>query len=68
MEATSQRAAIIALHQCGLRVCDIVRQLGVQRGTISKAITRYCELGDLSDRPRSGRPSTANIPKTRKLV
>ncbi len=68
MNNQSQRAAIIELHSRGNRICDIVRQLGIPRRNVSRAISRFRELGDLNDRPRTGRTVTADTPRNRNII
>ena len=64
----NNRTAIISLFLNNIRQCDIARQLKIPHQTVSKAITRYQELGNDMDRPRSGRPRTKNTAKTRKYI
>jgi len=68
MNNQSQRAAIIELHSSGNRICEIVRQLGIAKGTVCRTISRFRELGNLEDRPRSGRPTTADTPRNRNII
>ena len=53
---TENRAAIIALHRAGKFNSDIAKTLSIGRSTVWKTLKRFNERGDLSDRPRSGRP------------
>jgi transposase len=62
------RAAIVELFQTEKTQAEIVQLLGVHKGTVSKTIKRYQELGTLADRPRSGRPRTARTPEAIRLV
>lgn len=59
MDRQMQRADIISSYGRGNRVCDIVRELNFHRKTVQRVISRYEELGNLSDRARSGRPRTS---------
>ena len=63
------RESIIALHLKNVRQCDIAKRLDVCRKLVSKTMKRYQELGNIQDRPRSGRPVTAvtheNVNKVR---
>lgn len=68
MNNQSRRAAIIELHLRGNRNCEIVRQLGIDKRTVSRAISRFRELGGLEDRPRAGRPATADTPRNRNII
>ncbi|CAG0884807.1 unnamed protein product [Darwinula stevensoni] len=47
---------------------NIAKTLGACRRTVIRAINRYEELGDEGDRPRSGRPRTANTPENRRKL
>ncbi len=62
------RSAIIALHKSGKRPRQIAKELSAPPRTVYYTIKRYEELGNEMDRPRSGRPRTANIPKNRDIV
>lgn len=64
----NKRGEIIALHNIGKGQIEIVRMLGIPKQTVSYAIKRYKELGCTKDRPRSGRPCSANTPHIRKII
>jgi DNA-binding transcriptional ArsR family regulator len=68
MDSQSQRAAIIEFHARGNRICDIVRQLGIHKRTVSRTLYRFYELGNLEDCPQSGRPTTAYTPLNRNII
>lgn len=63
-----KRAAIISLFLAGKRQVDIRRTLNVSQQLVSKTIKRYKELGTAQDRPRSGRPPTADTVRHRNLI
>lgn len=67
-EGKATRTAIIALHLKGKRPCDIIRLLHLNKLTVLRVIKRYKELGNTLDRPRSGRPPTANIARNVKVL
>ena len=46
----------------------IIKQLKVPKSTVYNTVARFKELGDDKDRPRSGRPCTARIPKIIKVA
>jgi transposase len=62
------RAAIVALHRQGRRQVEIVRLLRVSQQLVSKAVKRFNEQGNNLDRPRSGRPCTADNVRNRELI
>ena len=68
IERENIRTSLISLHQQNKRQIEIVRLLNVSKSVVSKAIKRFKELGHTKDRPRSGRPRTANTPANRKLI
>ena len=53
---TENRAAIVALHRAGKSNSDIAKTLSIGRSTVWKTLKQFNKRGDLSDRPRSGRP------------
>ena len=55
---SDKREAIVALHRAGKSDSTIAKTLSIARSTVWKTLTRFNERGDLSDRPRSGRPRT----------
>src|SRR5438128_2712659 len=62
------RYAIVRLFQQGKKKCDISRLLQVPETTVRRAIKRYQDTGNNEDRPRSGRPKTANTATNRKKI
>jgi len=64
----TDRSAIIALFQAGKRQCEIVRDLGVPRQTVSKAIKRFRELGHIGDRSGRGRKRSVRTPRNRQVI
>ncbi len=68
MNNQSQHAEIIELHSRRNRICEIVRQLGIDKRTVSRIICGFRELGDLEDRPRSEWPTTADTPRNRNII
>jgi len=68
MEKQIRRDAIITLFLQGKRNCEIVQQLRITEKSVRRTISRYRELGKAEDRPRSGRPRTANIPANRNKI
>lgn len=65
---SSQRGAIISLHEAGKRQCEIVRSLGVSRQLVSKTIKRFNELGHIGDRPGRGKKRTVRTPRLRNVI
>jgi transposase len=57
----AQRGQIIGLRTAGKTVKEISDILGVHRFTVMKWIRRHEEEGDLSSRPRSGRPRATSV-------
>ena len=55
---SDKREAIVALHRAGKSDSAIAKTLSIVRSTVWKTLTRFNERGDLSDRPKSGRPCT----------
>jgi inhibitor of nuclear factor kappa-B kinase subunit alpha len=73
MVASKQkRGAVIFLHNEGKSAPFISKTLGIPIRTVYDAIKRYKELGNIQDRPKSGRPVTActsaNKEKIRKRI
>ena len=64
----SIRSCIINLHQQNKSQIEIVRLLNIGKSVVSKAIKRFKGLGNISDRPQSGRSRTANTPYIRKIL
>lgn len=60
MNSRSRRSTIVELHSRGKQVTAIAKELGIDKSTVSKAISHLQQLGTLEDRHRSGRPATAN--------
>ena len=55
---SDKREAIVALHRARKSDSAIAKTLSIARSTAWKTLTRFNERGDLSDRPRNGRPRT----------
>uniref|UniRef100_A0A8R1DGW9 Paired domain-containing protein n=1 Tax=Caenorhabditis japonica TaxID=281687 RepID=A0A8R1DGW9_CAEJA len=62
------RGSIVDLHKRGLSVSGISKKLQMSRSTVYKAIHRFSETGTLSDRFRSGRPTTVTTPTMIKTI
>ena len=62
---SAKRGAIIALHRAGKSDSFISKTLSIARSTVWKAVKRFDERGDLTDRPRSGRPRSK---RTKQLI
>jgi len=62
MKNNKDRITIIELYKIGMKNPDIVKVPGYGKMMVKRAVDRYLELGTSSDRPRSGRPSTAVNP------
>src|SRR5690348_11744340 len=68
---TDLRSLIVRAFDRGERQADIFWRLkkdGVSRKLISTTIKRWRETGLITDRPRTGRPSTVRKPKRIKAV
>ena len=69
MKDNEDRIAIIKLHNMGMKNSEIVKITEYGKMKVKRTVDRYIELGTSSDRPRSGRPSTAvtscNVNKVR---
>ncbi|VDO19915.1 unnamed protein product [Heligmosomoides polygyrus] len=63
MSRESERITVVELHKTGMRTADIVRTTGFKQRTVYKIVRHYKETGGTSDRPRSGRPTTATTPE-----
>ena len=63
MSAT--REAIVALHCEGISNTVIAKTLSTERSTVWKAIKRFNERGDFSNRQRSGKPRSK---RSRKMI
>ena len=68
MASQSTRAAIVELHKKKVPVGQISQLLGALQPHVSRTISRFKELGDLSDRKRAGRPATANTSRNRNII
>lgn len=64
----SLRENIVELFEKGKRQSEISRALDVGKSTVHKTIKRFVETGSHKDRPRSGRPRTANTPANRRSI
>ena len=62
----AKRDAIIQLHCAGVADPSIIKQLNVAKSTVYDAISRYKELGNSNDRPRTARPRTPSLEKMKK--
>lgn len=62
---SDKREAIIALHRAGKSDSVISKTLSIARSTVWKCVKRFNERGDLTDRPRSGRPRSQ---RTKQLI
>lgn len=63
MSDKNQRATVVELHKTGMKTADIVRTTGFKPASVYRAVKRFKETGGTSDRPRSGRPTTATTPE-----
>ena len=63
----TERDAIIQLHCASVAAPSIIKQLNVAKSTIYHTISRYKELGNSNDRPRTGRPRTPSLEKLRNI-
>ncbi len=63
-----ERCAIITLHKLGKTNRKIAKALKVSTNKVWHAVKRYQEVGNGSDRPRSGHPRTQRTPKVIKAV
>ena len=64
----AEREAMIKLHRAGYTNSEIVKLIKVPRSTVHHTGKRFKELGNLADRPRSGRPRSTRTPKLVKAV
>lgn len=62
------RATIVELSACGELQSEIAKRLKISRQSVSRTLGRFHELGNLEDRPRSGRPATVNSSRTRNIL
>ena len=65
--AAHTRAQTIALHQFGMNVSKISKQLNVSRKYVMNAIERYNKYGEFKDLKRSGRPKKLSYRDERHL-
>lgn len=68
MAPVKNRTAVVELHMKGIRNFKICRLLNLTKQKVSRIVTRFHEVGDLNDRPRSGRPRTVDTPAVRKVI
>lgn len=72
MARQRERVTVIELHKSGMKTAEIVRTTNYKQRTVYNIVNRYKETGELSDRPRTGRPRTAtaaaNVNKVRQRV
>ena len=64
----SDRNSIINLHLKGVKNTVIANALKISRVTVYRAVKRFLEMGDASDRQRSGRPRLVRTPEKIKSV
>lgn len=65
------RIAVIALYKCGKvasEIFSLLKPLKISRRFVYRAIDRYNETLQVSDRPRSGRPRVVRTPAAIKAV
>jgi transposase len=55
-EAVALRGKIIGLHMAGKINSEIAYMLGIHKTTVTKWLRRHEEEGNVSSKPRSGRP------------
>ena len=65
---SSNCSAIVPLHQLGKRNCESARKLCIACSLVSRAIKRFKELGNKSDRHERGRKRTVNSSNNRKII
>ena len=65
---SAKREAIIELHCAGYTNSEIVKLIKVPRSTIHHTVKRFKELGNIEDRPQSGRTRSACTLKLVKAV
>ena len=66
-----KRSTIVELSQYGHSQSEILRILklpSTQRKFVYRTIQRYKETGGVTDRARSGRPTSITTPRLRKVV
>ncbi|VDO39421.1 unnamed protein product [Heligmosomoides polygyrus] len=59
----SQRVTVVELHKAGMKTAVMVRTTGFKQRIAYKTVKRYKETGGTSERPCSGRPTTATTPE-----
>ena len=62
------RQAVVELIKAGKTYKEIAEQLGISKGTISKTMQRYEELGTYENRYASGRPRMTTASDERNLI
>ena len=55
------KAPAIGQVEAGVPQNQVAALFGVSPGTISKLKAKFCETGDVKDRPRSGRPKKTTL-------
>jgi transposase len=68
MAYKEQRIAVVELYKQGRKPKFIIDTLGVNRRFVNRAIKRFKEQGSSDDRPRSGRPRSADTPTNRRKI
>jgi len=53
--ALEQRNRALGMHEAGMAVTHVARNIGVSHSTISRLRTKFNATGLLKDRPRTGR-------------
>ena len=66
--APDQRQQALGMLTAGMSVKDVSRHFNVHASTISRLRTRYLLTGNVSDRPRSGRPRKTTPREDRYIV
>lgn len=68
MDRKAKRGAIISMFKAGCSAVEISKKLKICRSTVHRVIFRFCELGTLEERKRTGRPPSVNTPAIRNKV
>ena len=62
------RACAIGQLEAGVPAFRVAASFGVSPGAISKLRAKFCETGEVKDRPRSGRPKKTTPQEDRFLT